>query len=595
MNVSTPMVLLRSTALDPVTTTTFKSLTLSVSVSSQATQVVSSTADTPTRLEQLDKYVRFGGSQLPAWQSASAAPGVKSSNLADERENLIVSSNSAVKQIIYASLVSKSRISLEQEKKDLGAEQQLNVLRQVAERRLAVASLSKVEPQHKTDSAAKWERGKKVLTGKDCGRGAVFLAKVHGCEDEASPDGQKFADYCKTEIQYNPEQKKTVIRNPCRKEGHHHEWKSCPKNPRREQCGQINNVVKLKLDGLNACRIEGHAHDWTNCPNNPKSELFIRNNPCLIEGHQHDWNDCRDNPKSENYSRPNWSDKRGHRSRNVFPSADNHVTNSTVENLTENGICGNPEFMRGPDSACDNDESEQLKPFAPARPPAASVWMRGPPTVTTQVLPPTEILHSSSPQNCPLLRANSTLKTSHTLESEIQSLLQSAPESLEQASPIHSQISQAQTNGTESVIFPLSALFPGNNALFGDLKSILVYGSWNPPPTVTPSCSFDPWKPNPFAPTIVRASPLGRRFGYIWGDGAVSLVTPQFNNEGRNTCLALKRDHAQLEPMPTEAMKRSAAPVLVKSLPINDIMVTPEGEKDWNCCLRQETGLDYVQ
>lgn len=645
-NEATRMVLLRSSDPDHMTQTRDKPITLTAAVSSQVTQVESSAADTAPRLGHLEKNAVLGSSHpSQTRESASTTSDAHSSTLrpptlAEDRTVQTIIPSAVAKHRIHFSLVSNPQTSpeqsgeeTEQDRKDRAMEQQQNVLRQVAERRVAAAFSTKDETQLKKDCPKKWERGRKLSTDEENGEGAECRVKRPGHKEGQDVDGQEFIDNGKEKIYCKLEERNTLSQNRCRKEGHDHNWAECPKNPTSEAFTQKISVMKakMKIEGPNPCRIEGHAHDWNICPNNPKSESFIRNNPCRIEGHKHDWNDCLDNPKSENYSRPNRKGRRGFKSlssctpRNrkhghVSSGAEVDLSYVSKGSLNSESICkpdakevdgwtqkedprtndinATAELTEGLSKpANENVELVQAKLFVPAPPPAVSAWMSGPPTTIRQGFSPHGTLHPSSPQNCSPAGTTSILETCNLVESKNQSLLKPAqsqlPESKsEQARSAPLEISQTQEN-------PQGALFSGNNALFGNSQSTSVYDSWNPPPVVMPSCSVDPWKPNPFAPTTVVTSPLGKRFGSIWSDGAVSLVTSHPNSDARGGCCALQIDQTFFtEPMQSEAMKIPAAPRFsFGSLSTNDFIIKKEeeSEKNYRAGIPSRTGISVVE
>jgi hypothetical protein len=188
--------------------------------------------------------------------------------------------------------VKRSPEEEEQFKKDRAIEQQQSILRQVAERR--AARVSRTESDISADDkepVSKWERGQK-LSSRRSGDDTQILAKKP---------------------------------NPCRKNGHDHDWADCPDNRGSDA------YVDKNADGLergNRCRKPGHDHEWKHCPDNRKSEEYAakieekkerklekekhreekhreeknreekhreekhreeKPRPCRIEGHDHDW------------------------------------------------------------------------------------------------------------------------------------------------------------------------------------------------------------------------------------------------------------------------------------------------------------------
>jgi hypothetical protein len=172
--------------------------------------------------------------------------------------------------------VKRSPEEEDQYKKDRAIEQQQSILRQVAERR--AARVSRTESEISADDEeppAKWERGQKVSPERS--------------GDETQILGKKS--------------------NPCRKNGHDHDWADCPDN--RSSDAYVEKKTEKK-ERANPCRKPGHDHDWNHCPDNRKSEEYAakmeekkekkaekekrkeekqeeKPRPCRIEGHDHDW------------------------------------------------------------------------------------------------------------------------------------------------------------------------------------------------------------------------------------------------------------------------------------------------------------------
>lgn len=207
-------------------------------------------------------------------------------------------------------------------KKDRELKQQQNVLRQVAERRAANVADFTV----KKDFSC--ENGIKLATGNENQNGDVGALKLSSCRKG------------------NYQGLSTI---------------------------SVIDEVKQENKSLNPCRIEGHQHDWIECPQNPKSVSFVRNNPCRIEGHEHDWTDCMDNPKSDNYIRPAKKEKmvmKIARARSLMGA------NRLTEEFTERGKCGAVENVK------------LAKHFIPAHPPdIPPAWMSGIPPSIAQGLP----------------------------------------------------------------------------------------------------------------------------------------------------------------------------------------------------------------
>ncbi|KAL3801484.1 hypothetical protein HJC23_000922 [Cyclotella cryptica] len=200
--------------------------------------------------------------------------------------------------------------SPEKSPEETAAEQQQNILRQVAERRAAAASTRKLwtDPDKPSKATEEKSHQKKITDKKQ--------SSEKGTEKSAEKKSTERA-----ERKERPEKKEQSERrerpNPCRIEGHDHDWKDCPRNTRSEnyrESAKEEDRERALAEKPNPCKIEGHDHDWRDCPNNPKSENFERNNPCRIEGHDHDWNDCPNNPKSDNFGKfPKGERRRGGR------------------------------------------------------------------------------------------------------------------------------------------------------------------------------------------------------------------------------------------------------------------------------------------
>jgi hypothetical protein len=218
----------------------------------------------------LSKLERSTGACQPstAW---APTPAVVPVSLAEQRS--IVAEDSKSESSPRPDPV-KSKEIVEQEKRDRAAEQQQSILRQVEERR--ASSTRKL-----------WTPERKGSSGGDS-------------KADERPPPKKVMERKAPEKEERKERP-----NPCRIEGHDHDWKDCPRNTRsknyRTEAKEEDEVAAV--DRPNPCKIEGHDHDWRECPNNPKSENFERNNPCRLKDHDHDWNDCPNNPKSENWGK----------------------------------------------------------------------------------------------------------------------------------------------------------------------------------------------------------------------------------------------------------------------------------------------------
>eukprot|EP00581_Thalassiosira_minuscula_P011362 CAMPEP_0183730194 /NCGR_PEP_ID=MMETSP0737-20130205/32188_1 /TAXON_ID=385413 /ORGANISM="Thalassiosira miniscula, Strain CCMP1093" /LENGTH=1187 /DNA_ID=CAMNT_0025962617 /DNA_START=86 /DNA_END=3646 /DNA_ORIENTATION=+ len=330
-----------------------------------------------------------------------------------------------------------------------------------------------------------------------------------------------------------------------------------------QTCTRATEVI-LKVERVNPCRIDGHNHDWFDCPNNPKSKSFVRNNPCRIEGHNHDWNDCLDNPKSDNYARKGrrvvrplvshvvanrkYSPNSGPIDSGGKPppiaakaSLDSGLSASnslsvrcftmhncdSMSNLKEEMKCNSASstavVQKLPDT-CDGQMClAGSKQFVPAPLPRVSAWTSGPPTITNEcaLLPP-ESTKSTIP---PKLSIVETL----TVNSQVRSEEDHYSSSFESFHPSTHEITPSP------ILHHPGALLAGNKILFDTpLEPTSVYCSWNSPPLLMRSISIDPWKPNPFAQIPTTDPPTTATFECIWGIREMSLATTKSNAVRRN-------------------------------------------------------------
>lgn len=419
------------------------------------------------------------------------------------------------------------------EKNDFELLQQQNVLRQVAQRRATVESRKFGYIQKRNGSG--WGMAKKITLkkdsliegsqAKDMARHSNDLVSLDSCHLYERPPG-------------NSPMRQTYAKEvpDCKRQ---------TKNRKSQDTSLILPVKKAKSPHTrpNPCRIEGHDHDWTSCPNNPKSNSFIRNNPCRIEGHNHDWSDCVDNPKSSNYVRPirkgkrvkpSPSDVAGKRTHgsieivSLLPSEDSsdhaelslECRNCVPRTGSQDGISEEGSMVQAHSTSVhttdpemnEKEKTPEAKPFIPAPLPVVSAWMSGPPPVITKSLPPTPTFKSlDKNDSCQKLVLESgitnidddTLLTGHQENSFFP----------------------GNEKGVKKSTLPHGTSFLGNHALFGrdSLDCSTDYKRWNPPPKCVPRC-FDPWKLNPFAPST--ASALSVAVQSIWIDSAHSHVTP---------------------------------------------------------------------
>jgi len=401
----------------------------------------------------------------------------------------------------------QKKIGNERVRKDMEMEQQQNVLRQVAERRAASASSVGSESKLVTGNDSEWERGRHLSIDENEIEGKDSLDKFTLKTSQQDIGG---IGSCRVEGLFIDERSDCQSNlNSNSSVAHSKRGTMKPKSERR--------------DRPNPCRIEGHNHDWKDCPHNPKSESFIRNNPCRIEGHEHDWNDCLDNPKSDNYVRSNRKGKAVNKSlprrtignRKYGDIADDSYFDYNKAFLTNRSIeDGQKESVEevivaaGVTDALGMSEVKPMseKPFVPAPPPAVSAWISGPPSA---VRLRNDAIQQPTENRLPL----KTFEACHL----------NLHETVKQES-----ISPKRKHSTFSKVTEESiSLYPGNNALFGESGTTTIYDSWNPPPVVLPNTSIDPWKPNPFAPTTITNSPLGKRFESIWSDTSSSPVTTE--------------------------------------------------------------------
>ena len=280
--------------------------------------------------------------------------------------------------------------------------------------------------------------------------------------------------------------------------------------------------------------------------------------------------DCPDNPKSENYKPPKRKSKKGHkRTKEVNESNDSDAeeksgdkkedstkprTKKQDDHLARKRREESRILSKDSDEVQGQDEIEPVvvtetpepKEFVPAPPPKVPAWSSGPPESikkTSLAIPSdaeqaradTQVENASNrPSTTPAVTQQHQI-----LEQRAQNiprptqLAYHESSAFSPAQPVHS-IAASSSNTAQSssittrstiqshpILPPPNALFPGNSALFGESQGSAVYGSWNPPPMVLPSTYVDPWKPNPFAPTLTTATPIGASLSSIWSGPAV--------------------------------------------------------------------------
>jgi len=481
-------------------------------------------------------------------------------------------------------------------KKDQAIEQQQSILRQVAERRAARVSRTESEisaDESKNEPAEKWERGQKITSECSGDETQILGKKKNPCKKKGHDHDWADCPDNRSSDAYVDKTENEERGNPCRKPGHDHDWKHCPDNRQSEEYAakmeekKERKIEKEKrreekkqqqqlqqVDKPRPCRIEGHDHDWRDCPKNPKSENFIRDNPCHIEGHEHDWVDCPDNPKSENYRPPKRKGKKAPKRTSVKDVQENDDSDTEEKDEDDTKEKTKPRSKKHEDIARKrreesrnlakeneevqvNDvpvepepaEEEKSKEFVPAPPPKVPAWSSGPPTsIKKTSLPSSEPADDAEPasvntvvEEAPILPSPAPVVAEHQVpEQHVQNIPQpsqvehdrsafrpaqfvppttSSSNHTAQSDSMNNQNPQS-TMQSQPILPPPNALFPGNSALFGESQGSAVYGSWNPPPMVLPSTYVDPWKPNPFAPTTSTAPSIGASLGGIWSGSA---------------------------------------------------------------------------
>jgi len=648
---TTPMVLLRSsygnnsgsqTPTELPSKFTEATNTRSVDGASEVNHGVPS-----TELGNLESYppLRGGSSQPPnAWGSLAAtttlAPDNRSLDLLQEKSKEVPAESSvATIARITPSSTQTTPKDTEQDKVELAKEQQLNILRQVAERRAAATkSSNKSEVKEKKRRIELEKKPSSVENGEV--KDDIKRTESTTTEDQIPVRKGRF-DMDRTDTKSNPKSeslKKGVKAkskpklNPCRIEGHDHQWSDCPQNPKSD---------KFVRD--NPCRIEGHDHDWNDCPDNPKSDNFKptykkgksrgpngdakdapavsdgasekKGNPCRNEGHDHDWNDCPNNPKSINYVKPTYKKGKGRDPKSVGNTTDTPAASDGASRKKGNPCrneghdhdwkdCpNNPKSVnyvkpthkkgksRGPSASEENglsdlkdevckagDNKQEVvgepmkelaeptdqketpakpKPFVPAPPPAVPAWTKANPLTIASQLPATKV-ELSNPEKPGVSTTVISSNALTPLDSVQRQLLETK---LEHASvQMSSQLASPRTDSSFAVTTPQDvaakqrALFDGNTALFGKAETLSVYDSWNTPQNRMANASVGLWRPTPFAPTAAM-SPLAGQFGSTWSASAVPLMQPQ-----------------RMESMPMES-KEKVAP----ALPTENDMVDDNG------------------
>mmetsp|Transcript_26029 Transcript_26029/g.44202 ORF Transcript_26029/g.44202 Transcript_26029/m.44202 type:complete len:1214 (-) Transcript_26029:472-4113(-) len=419
--------------------------------------------------------------------------------------------------------------------------------------------------------------------------------------------------------------------NPCRKPGHDHDWKHCPDNRLSEEYAakmeekKERKIEKEKrkeekqqqqqtqpVEKPRPCRIEGHDHDWRECPKNPKSENFIRDNPCQIEGHDHDWVDCPDNPKSENYRPPKRKSKKAPKrasAKDVQENNDSDVEEKVNDDTKEKikprskkhedlarkrreesrSLAKDSEEVQVKDvpiepESVEATEENEPKEFVPAPPPKVPAWSSGPPaSIKKTSLSSSEPADESEPasvnahvEEAPILPSPAPAVAQHQVPGQHAQNIPQPPQvehhDISAFSPSqhvppttsnsnHTAQSDSATQSTmqsQPILPPPNALFPGNSALFGESQGSAVYGSWNPPPMVLPSTYVDPWKPNPFAPTTSTTPSIGASLGGIWSGSAAKPSNAPASKDlgGMNKVAAVQATNSENAPALNENTKK---------------------------------------